>query len=311
VRTNIKIWFDEKKAPSIDPEVILRAKFELIDTESSIKATFAESLLTNTAAIEAKGSPTTSQAAYQEEGLFSLSTEEGKTYYYRGIVNNNYVKFANLIWRIVRINPDYSVRLILDKSAMYNKYSANKESMDYTGLKYIYNDQPINNNITQLLEEWYQNNITPLNLDKYITTTSICNDSNNKTENYHTYFAGYNRLVTTINPTVACTETSADFGGKYNMKIGLISADEVALAGGYFGTNNQNYYLYNGENFFTLTPAEYYYYNAYVFTVSNTGALQTTKVNTEYGIRPVINLVSTVTVSGSGTISDPYTIDMN
>ena len=121
--------------------------------------------------------------------------------------------------------------------------------------------------------------------------------------------SGYNRLVTTINPTVACTETSADFGGKYNMKIGLISADEVALAGGLYKTNNQNFYLYNGENFFTSTPAEFYNYNAFVFMVNNSGAIETTQTNTEYGIRPVISLNSTVTVSGSGTINDPYTID--
>jgi len=83
----------------------------------------------------------------------------------------------------------------------------------------------------------------------------------------------------------------------------------VALAGGFFGINNQNYYLYNGENFFTATPAEFYYNNAYMFIVNNTGAIGTGKVIDEYGIRPVINLIADVTVSGSGTINDPYTID--
>ena len=43
--------------------------------------------------------------------------------------------------------------------------------------------------------------------------------------------------------------------------------------------------------------------------VNNSGAIETTQTNTEYGIRPVISLNSTVTVSGSGTINDPYTID--
>ena len=45
VRTNIKLWFDERKAPIIDSEKVFSAKFELIDTASSIKSTFAETLL--------------------------------------------------------------------------------------------------------------------------------------------------------------------------------------------------------------------------------------------------------------------------
>lgn len=311
VRTNIKLWFDEKKAPNLDKDLFLKARFELIDTESLAKASFADYLITNTSAIEKKGSPNLTQASFQDEGMYTANTDEGKTYYYRGVVNNNYVKFADNMWRIVRVNSDGTVRLILDKSSAYQKYSTQVNYMDYTGLNYLYNDEMVNNDISNYLNNWYNEVIVNRDLDKYVTNGTYCNDSSYTTTNYHTYFSAYDRLINGQGPSIICKETNADFGGKFNQKVGLISADEVALAGGYFGTNNQNYYLYNGENFFTLTPAEYYYYNAYVFTVSNTGALQTTKVNTEYGIRPVINLVSTVTVSGSGTISDPYTIDMN
>lgn len=310
VRTNIKMWFDEKKAPNLEKDLMLRARFELIDTESSVKASFAEYLITNTTAIEKKGNPDFSRASLQEEGMFASNIENGKTYYYRGAVNNNYVKFANQMWRIVRINSDGTIRLILDKSATFQKYSNNVNYMDYTGLKYLYNDGLVNNNVMVYLEDWYNNVIVSKGLDKYVDNSMFCNDSSYTTTNYHTYFGGFERLVTSYKPSFICKDTTADFGGKYNQKIGIISADEVALAGGLYETNNQKYYLYNGENFFTSTPSEYYYYNAYVFTVSDTGALQSTKINTEYGIRPVISLVSTVTVSGRGTIDDPYTIDM-
>ena len=49
-----------------------------------------------------------------ESGLYSTADDEGTSYYYRGIVGGNYVKFANKYWRIVRINGDNSVRLIYD-----------------------------------------------------------------------------------------------------------------------------------------------------------------------------------------------------
>ena len=47
-------------------------------------------------------------------GIFTALDDYGTSYYYRGPVKNNYVEFANFMWRIVRINGDGSIRLILD-----------------------------------------------------------------------------------------------------------------------------------------------------------------------------------------------------
>ena len=45
--------------------------------------------------------------------IYKASGQDGEdTYYFAGTVTNNYVKFANKYWRIVRINEDNSVRLI-------------------------------------------------------------------------------------------------------------------------------------------------------------------------------------------------------
>ena len=40
--------------------------------------------------------------------------DDGKTYYYRGSVAGNYVKFAGYYWRVIRVNGDGTVRLIYD-----------------------------------------------------------------------------------------------------------------------------------------------------------------------------------------------------
>ncbi len=49
---------------------------------------------------------------------------------------------------------------------------------------------------------------------------------------------------------------------------------------------------------------------AYAFYVDSDsgGIINLSGVNNTYGVRPVINLSSNVTVTGSGTIADPYIV---
>ena len=50
----------------------------------------------------------------EDVGIFTAPDDYGTSYYYRGPIKNNYVDFAGFTWRIVRINGDGSIRLILD-----------------------------------------------------------------------------------------------------------------------------------------------------------------------------------------------------
>ena len=45
--------------------------------------------------------------------LSSAEDDYGTSYYFRGLVKNNYVEFANMCWRIVRVTGDGSVKLVL------------------------------------------------------------------------------------------------------------------------------------------------------------------------------------------------------
>ena len=45
-------------------------------------------------------------------GLYATTDDYGTSYFYRGNVKNNYVKFAGYVWRIIRENGDGSVRMI-------------------------------------------------------------------------------------------------------------------------------------------------------------------------------------------------------
>ena len=86
--------------------------------------------------------------------------------------------------------------------------------------------------------------------------------------------------------------------------------DEVWYAGG-LELNNISYYLYTGQNYWTMSP---YYFNsqsiAYVFVVDSYGFLDgAARVDYAWGVRPVINLKADVQITGgSGTADDPYVV---
>lgn len=83
-------------------------------------------------------------AAETEKSLVCSAPDEyGKSYYFRGNVSNNYVKFANLYWRIVRINGDNSIRLIYDGSVAHEN---GESSEDRTAFKSAYNTGTFKNN---------------------------------------------------------------------------------------------------------------------------------------------------------------------
>lgn len=309
VRTNIKYWFDERKVISIDPNQVFSANFDLIDKDQTIELSFADTIIHQFPDVGAKGNPDFSSISLTNEGLYKQEENGIINYYFRGNTANNYVVFGDMIWRIVRINPDYSVRLVLQDTIGYTEYSSFSNSKDYTGLKYVYNDVLIDNNINTYLLDWYTENIINQGLDKYVYTSAFCNDSSNTIQNYQTYFNGVKRLVNNREPSLLCEKTTEDFGGELKSKIGLLSADEIVLAGGSSSLNNSNFYLYNGTEFATLTPYEYSNYHAYIFSYGET--LHSSLTSTSLGVRPVISLDPTITVTGTGTFENPYKIELD
>ena len=81
------------------------------------------------------------------------------------------------------------------------------------------------------------------------------------------------------------------------------------MAGGVYNTNNQNYYLYNGETYFTMSPSHKDNSKMNIFIVNNNGAIASSPTNSTAGVRPVITINGQVSINGNGTINNPYIID--
>ena len=115
------------------------------------------------------------------DGLFKDNISN--TLYFRGKVNNNYVKFANKTWRIVGVNNDGSVRLILNDALDEIKFNNSKDNNAYLGYmyglidSYTYADTHFNtnnSNIKDYLDNWYSNNL--LSFSSYIYDSGFIND---------------------------------------------------------------------------------------------------------------------------------------
>lgn len=238
------------------------------------------------------------------EGLLVSEDELGQTYYFRGSVDNNYVKMNNLMFRIVRINGDGSVRLILDNTLEDNSYYLRR--INKTN-EYLNNMIFNNSDIKKVLDEWYNTNL--LSVDNYIASSNFCYDNAFYLQNESEYFTNsYDRIYVSNAASLNCQE------GIYVGKVGLLSIDEVIYAGASKDGINNSYYLYNPSilnNWWTMSSskvnAQSNNVNNYLIT-SGGGIDLEGKLNSSYGIRPVISLDKSVKVSGMGTLENPYEI---
>ncbi len=249
---------------------------------------------------------TSSNNTSDESGLYaSTDTNTGKpTYYFRGNVENNYVSFAGQTWRIVRINEDGTIRIVMQSGINSVQYQFNSNSNNYKNMYYT-----SNSNAKTELESWYQTNIESKSdvANKVVTGNYYCEQAKVK---YSDSWTSGSATMTTYNsytPDFKCT-TDGNGKGIVNASIGLLSYDEVVYAGGYFEQTNDSYYLQNGTFAWTMSPSAFSGAYPDTWYVDYTGFVDCWPVIKKLYLRPVLNLKSNITVVGSGTSSDPFVI---
>jgi len=332
VNNGEKITPDTQYAYEIRPVIIVR--------KSNISKIVTENLVEQ---IMVYTSPTADTninfGSTSGNGLYYTSTNTSyyvvgntglKSYYFRGNVTNNYVDFAGQIWRIVRINEDGSIRLITQNNVGTSKFATSNADNTYLG--YMYGSAGAtsyvkahgntnNSSVKIFLDTWYKNNL--INYDGYISDSGFCNDrSTNDTTSAGygtktTYYGARTRLNANT-PQFRCPRWTVDWfttattgygNNASTYPIGLITADEVAYAGGVLGVANANYYLNNGTGFWTMSPHAFADSKARTLFVSSTGSLGGISATDSLYVRPVISLKGTVTImSGDGSAEHPYKI---
>ena len=317
-----------------------------------------------------------------DKGMYKKNDDLGTSYYYRGDVDNNWVKFGkegtkDIYWRIIRINGDGSIRMIysgttkpsedtsvtgsngvymtgtgtqitVDSTNTFN-FNSRYNKAEYVGYQYIEGQQHgygkcdgtnnasctvngntvYNSTIKQTIDKWYAG--TTLKDNDLIADQIFCNDRSATTSSSGTpgeisgsmststtyYYGTYVRLVTNKSPKLTCTTASDKFTvntsngtGALTYPVGLITADEVAMAGGKSGISNSTYYLYTNEFYWSGSPDYFSSYSSstYEFSVSSSNGLTYNGVDAASGARPVVSLSSKAKLSGNGTYNDVYTV---
>ena len=314
-----------------------------------------------------------------DKGMYKKADDLGTSYYYRGAVDNNWVKFGkegtkDIYWRIIRINGDGSIRMIYSgtnaptsssatvmtgagtqitvDSANTFEFNSSRDKAEYVGYQYIEGQQHgfgkcdgtnnasctvngntvYNSTIKQAIDKWYAG--TTLKDNNLVADQIFCNDRSASTSDvtysntyYKTltswnstgtqyYYGAYGRLNKSKSPVLTCPTASDKFtvntsngNGALTYPVGLITADEVAMAGGKLGTTNSSYYLYTNKYYWLGSSSGFNSSYAIEFGVKDSGSLSNIGgVNSIRGARPVVSLSSKAKLSGNGTYTKPYTV---
>ena len=224
-------------------------------------------------------------------GLYNIN---GK-YIFRGENPNNYVKFANSLWRIIGIDENNNIKMIY--SDIYTEYQAwddryNKEIDDQRGVnEYVRSEK---SRIKEFLDNLFTNEI-------YIE---------NFTFDRIAMLAKHNVCIGKINIETnnvnACSKTLS------NERVTAITVNDYVNASldpacSIKNSINCQNYNFLSNNGWTVNASSANSYDVYYIDAEE--GLKTGYASFGNAIRPVISIKnSAIYAGGTGTVLDPYTI---
>ena len=230
------------------------------------------------------------------------------------------------------VQPD---ELTEKTSIGYSLFNVANESAEYVGYMYTIGEQhgtSQSSTIKTYLEDWYAN-YTDLNkIGTKITDQIYCNDRTASTNSSGAtgeisswasmgtdyYYGAHNRIWgdgSKSNPILTCANANDKFSttttkgnGKLSYPVGLITADEVNMAGVNNYLNNKSYYLYTGKWYWLGSPFNFESDCTAVFKVDK-DSLTYDFFFQDQGVRGVVSLSSDAKLLGSGTYDDVYIVE--
>ena len=194
--------------------------------------------------------------------------EEKNEYRYLGEVDDNYLEYSGILYRIIGIDKEKNIKVISDKSV----------TMMYSGLEKGYDKSYVN--------KW-------LNYDKDVSGSGVYENNIKESVNYlsSTYYC--EDIIDDIK-NITCDKNTT------NYKISLLSLYDYYKAGG------KSSFLNNGETFYlgTLNKDNHNYY----ITSDGEVSINEISTRTYAVRPVITIISSSVLLSGKGTKDDPYKI---
>ena len=254
----------------------------------------------------------------------------GSTYNYKCNAVTYAHKGDDMYWRIIRVDKDNKIKMIYAGSKApsentkvaitgantnmgFTAYNNEYNHAEYVGFQYTVGSQrgtTTNSTIKTYLDNWYTKYFNEnIGTSRFIKTT-FCNDRNTSSTWASTGsrvdYAPYTRLsADTPTPTFECN--TADV---VTNNFGLITADEVVLAGGKYNMDNSAFYLNNNMAYWAGSPYGFRGSSSGVFELNPVGRLFVGRVPyRHFAARGVVSLSSESKLLGSGTYNDVYTVN--
>ena len=238
-------------------------------------------------------------------------------------------KGDDMYWRIIRVDKDNKIKMIYAGSKApsenakvaitgantnmgFTAYNNDFNHAEYVGFQYTVGSQrgtTSNSTIKTYLDNWYTKYFNEnMSTSRFIKTT-FCNDRNTSSTWASTGsrvdYAPYTRLIAdTPTPTFEC-----DTADIVTNNLGLITADEIVLAGGKLETDNSAFYLNNNMEYWAGSPGGFEVKRSRVFLLDPFGGPVDDAVYNRYSAaRGVVSLTSESKLLGSGTYNDVYVV---
>ena len=257
---------------------------------------------------------------YSTEKELSITIDDyGTSYYYRGGVEDNYVNFAGMCFRIVRIEGDGSIKLVLDDKNV--ECSNTAYTGNWTGDSVVYGNDENNkidfinysNGLADALKDFQTSKLVNF-LDK-LKVESWCYDNSLHNEHYGSSL----RVDINKKASLICDSTKlTKYKNDENMYVGTLTVDELSYAGVNDEFNDTHYLVneytkYDNEiSWWLISPRLFLSSFNYDVSFAYEGFrhnLTGQSVHSTNNYRPSITLLpNSIISSGNGTKTNPYII---
>ena len=224
---SISLWIDEDVTLEDDIlNKVFKSKVvvDAVATETAMEKIIASVDTTGKCpTINSDGTVNVTKEEATDGYVCSASDAYGTSYYYRGNVTNNYVKFADKYWRIIRINGDGTVRVIYDgTSAHANGESSTDRQIGKSAFNYYWKKDNVQETTNSPVYSdnagvgyMYGNRDAIVEATEYYTSTSFTNTNTYYIAKEYNYDATTDRFTLKDPIAVLGSDLTTDYVGYY------------------------------------------------------------------------------------------------